>query len=183
MSKQPLNRYTSLPILIDILMQKKLTLLDPKTWDDTNDYYYLELYKKTLGLRSLLALCFTQHGETYDIWKVFSGDSSGVCIEFDKDLLMSYFAKNSEIVYGSVEYLTRSRISNKSFHDFERLPFMKRRAFENEEEFRFIYKSSDQEKTSMQVDIYLECITKIIFNPWIPSSVFESNKELIGKID
>jgi len=32
-----LNRFTTLPILLDLLQRKKLTLLDPKPCDDKND--------------------------------------------------------------------------------------------------------------------------------------------------
>jgi hypothetical protein len=37
-----LNRYTSLPILLDALNHKRMTLLSPESWEDRNDSYYIE---------------------------------------------------------------------------------------------------------------------------------------------
>lgn len=65
MTKTFLRRYTDLPALIYLLSERKLTLLDPKSWDDQNDAYYLELYREKKRLSSVLALCFTQASETY----------------------------------------------------------------------------------------------------------------------
>ncbi len=80
-----LNRYTTLPILLDILHKKHIMLLSPETWEDRNDAYYLERYRLKSKFRSVLAICFSLHRETFHHWRVFSNGSSGVCIEFDKD--------------------------------------------------------------------------------------------------
>ena len=81
-----LNRYTTLPILLDMLQQKHITLLSPETWEDWNDAYYLEQYRQASKLHSVLAVCFSACGETFHHWRVFSSGLSGVCIEFDKEL-------------------------------------------------------------------------------------------------
>ena len=47
-----LRRYTTLPFLLDILNKKCLTLLDPKNWEDKDDSYYIELYKKGITQKS-----------------------------------------------------------------------------------------------------------------------------------
>ena len=41
-----LNRYTSLPIALDILVRHRVTLLSPETWEDRNDAFYLERYRE-----------------------------------------------------------------------------------------------------------------------------------------
>lgn len=89
-NKRPayLRRYTDLPSLLHILGTKKLTLLDPKTWDDKNDQYFMSLYKDVSGLRSLLALCFSESPEKYHHWRVFSHGPSGVSKSFLTSLLM-----------------------------------------------------------------------------------------------
>jgi len=87
MSKRTLRRYTQLAPLIHLLHQKRLTLLSPTKWDDKNDAYYLEVYRRRQNLGSVLALCFAESRETYHHWHVFAGDSSGVCLEFDRDAL------------------------------------------------------------------------------------------------
>ena len=74
-----LRRYTTLPFLLDILNKKCLTLLDPKNWEDKDDSYYIELYKKSLGLKSILVLCFTESVERYHHWKIYSGSLKIPC--------------------------------------------------------------------------------------------------------
>jgi hypothetical protein len=70
------------------LKEKKITLLDPRSWDDSNDSYYLKLYQEKKGLQSVLALCFTRASETYHHWRIFADGSSGVCISFRRDKLL-----------------------------------------------------------------------------------------------
>ena len=62
------TRYTDSPALVYLLKEQKVTLLDPQSWDDSNDSYYLRLYRERKRLQSVLALCFTQASETYHHW-------------------------------------------------------------------------------------------------------------------
>jgi hypothetical protein len=41
-----LNRFTTLPFVIDLLARKQLTLLNPGFWEDYNDRVTMELYRK-----------------------------------------------------------------------------------------------------------------------------------------
>ena len=50
-SKKYLRRYTDLTALIYLLRNGKITLLDPETWDDSNDSHYLAVYKKRRNSR------------------------------------------------------------------------------------------------------------------------------------
>jgi Family of unknown function (DUF6152) len=43
-SKNYLRRYTDIPALISLLSERKITLLDPASWDDKNDSRFLALY-------------------------------------------------------------------------------------------------------------------------------------------
>ena len=99
-----LNRYTNLPIALDILVQRRVTLLSPETWEDRNDAFYLERYREEKNLRTLVAICFSARGETFHHWKVFSSGSSGVCIEFDKNRLLKAFPSSRGFRYGEIEY-------------------------------------------------------------------------------
>ena len=51
MAESILRRYTQLPGLFYMLSEKKVTLLDPSSWDDKNDSYFLELYKAKRKLK------------------------------------------------------------------------------------------------------------------------------------
>ena len=83
-----LRRYTDLPALLNMLSMRQITLLDPKTWDDRNDSFFMSLYKERKKLKTLLALCFAQTPETYHHWRVFSNGSAGVCVVFDRAALL-----------------------------------------------------------------------------------------------
>jgi hypothetical protein len=140
------------------------------------------LYKSKLKYNSVLAICFAETtGETYHHWKVFSSGLSGVCIEFEKDKLLEYF-DNRFFKKGTVEYLTIREFETTNIN-IHQLPFLKRSAFRDENEFRIIYKNKNEKMTSRNVDIELDSISRIIFNPWIPQSVSDSVKMVINKID
>ena len=177
-----LRRYTTLPVLIDILNNKKLTLLDPCNWEDKNDSYYIGIYKTRINLKSILALCFTEADETYHHWKVFSGNSDGICIQFDKEKLLKCFDNVPDIKSGNVIYKKINEVRAKNPAQDE-LPFLKRHPFRDEKEFRIIYESTTDEITNKDVTIDVSSIRKIIFNPWIPKPVFNSVKEVIKTIN
>jgi hypothetical protein len=84
---QFLRRYTNLPALIHLLTKRKITLLDPESWDDKNDSRFLTLYGKKNSLKTVLALCFAKSRETYHRWRVFADGPSGVCVRFDRKRL------------------------------------------------------------------------------------------------
>ena len=54
---EALRRYTDLPALLYLLKHRKITLLDPATWDDTNDSYYLLKYKEKKNLKGTSKNC------------------------------------------------------------------------------------------------------------------------------
>ena len=60
-----LRCYTNLPALLYLLRERKITLLDPETWDDKNDSHFLSVYREKKSFKCVLALCFTQVSETY----------------------------------------------------------------------------------------------------------------------
>jgi hypothetical protein len=135
MSRTALRRYTQLAPLIHLLQQKCLTLLSPRTWNDKNDSYFLEVYRQRLNLGSVLALCFAESVETYHHWHVFAGQSSGVCLEFDKEVLIQSVCQTVGIRCDSVKYpeIKTLRHAHPSTQD---LPFVKRYPFKDEREFR-----------------------------------------------
>ena len=99
-----LRRYTTLPVLLDLLVTKQLTLLTPASWDDRNDAYYLEQYREKKKLKSVCAICFTGANETYHHWRVFSHGNSGVCVTFVFDKLCAHLGKDPGIAAGEVKY-------------------------------------------------------------------------------
>ncbi|HAK59524.1 MAG TPA: hypothetical protein DCO77_03945 [Nitrospiraceae bacterium] len=182
MKDKLLKRYTNVPALLYLLKNRAITLLDPSSWDDRNDSYFLSLYKEKLKLKTVLALCFTEVGETYHHWRVFADGSSGVCITFRRDVLVNAVKKHTEIKTGSVQYVTFARL-NKMALRIKSLPFIKRYGFQDESEFRIIYSSKQTIYSTRDIPVSLDCIEKISLNPWMPKPFFDSLKETIQAVD
>ena len=60
-----LHRYTSLPVLLDMLVNKRITLLDPASWEDRNDSFYVEKYKEIKKLAELANFIYIRQKGPY----------------------------------------------------------------------------------------------------------------------
>jgi hypothetical protein len=177
-----LNRFTSLPIALDLLQTKEITLLSPETWEDRNDAYYLERYRDERRLRSVLAICLSVRKETFHHWRIFSFGSSGVCIEFDKNKLLSGIPGNGGFRHGPAHYRWVAELQKKK-PALEDWPFLKRKPFEDEGEYRIIYESKTDSIRAKRVGIDLSSIRKVTLSPWLPESVGTSVISIIKSID
>lgn len=175
-----LKRYTDLTSLLHIVSTSSITLLNPESWEDTNDSHYISIYKKKKNLKSVLALCFTEANETYHHWRVFAEGHGGVCIYFDKELLLSSFDKE-EYSKGSAQYEEIKKLEHRKL-TIQELPYIKRHAFIDEREYRLLYESAEYEKEYHAVPIDLNCIRQVKFSPWIHDSVYEESKKILKKI-
>lgn len=175
-----LNRYTTLPILIDMLWRQELTLLPPQLWEDRNDAYYLERYQEERNLGAVLALCFSTKREMFHQWRVFSHGASGVCVEFSRTELLESLNGNTAFKHGVVEY---RRIDEVESHppEVSKWPFLKRLPYKDESEYRIIYES-DQELLSFRFAFDITSIKRVTLSPWMPKSVAESVAQLIETI-
>jgi hypothetical protein len=187
MSKEmPFLRYTNSASLLDTLLNKRIFLLDPKLWEDTNDSYYLSVYKEKEKLKTVLAICFAEAHETFHHWKVFSGNISGVCIEFYKDKLLSNFKDNKNIVMQTVEYKKIDQLEkDKQMNSIKncKLPFYKRYPYRDENEFRIIYKSATENLQTKAFPIDIKCIKQILLSYLMPDVLYESTKNVIQTIE
>lgn len=178
-----LRRYTDLPSLIHLLRSRTITFLDPSSWDDKNDAYFMGLYKEQRELTSLLAICCSMQSETYHHWRVFSQGSAGVCVSFDRSALVKVLSEGSSAVRcGPVKYLKLDESRKKGSHRRDMLPFLKHFPFGDEREFRFIWESKTQRVRSKDVRIPLSCIDRIYLSPWMPESVAESVRQTLKEI-
>lgn len=182
MSEDFLKRYTNLPVLIYLLKNQKLTLLDPKTWDDSNDSYCLSVYKEQKSLKTVLALCFTETPETYHHWHIFADGSSGVCVTFKREKLLEILSSTPGITYDSVRYIALKKL-RKKISPLEELPFIKRLGFQDEAEFRVIYESQKKSLETKDICVSLQCIEKITLSPWMPKALAKPMKDTIHSIN
>jgi hypothetical protein len=180
-SKKYLRRYVDLPALIYLLRERAVTLLDPKAWDDNNDSYYLALYREKKKLKSLLALCFTQTTESYRHWRVFAGGSSGICIRFERSELLKAINWKPGLRTEAITYLTLGGIQKRAVA-IEELPFLKRHAFEHEDEYRIIYESKTEKLSKLDLAIPLSCIDGITLSPRLHPALYQHVTETLRSL-
>jgi len=176
-----LRRYTELPYVVDYLRTEELALLNPATWDDRNDSFFIEEYARRSGAKSVYALCLADCAETYHHWRVFSHGSSGACIQFKRKEFLTAISK--------VEGLRSEAVSYKTINELRRvkpalneLPFLKRFAFQNEGEFRLFYTSETKEPPIQRIPVPRHCVDRIILSPWLPNVVADRVKETLKSI-
>lgn len=177
-----LSRYTTLPVLLDILERRSMTLIPPETWADRNDREVMLDYKARQNLTCLLALCFSMGDETIHHWNAFASGSAGCRIDFHMQTLIGTIANKNGIRQGKVSYkkintLRASDLSNK------RRLFIKRWPYRIEQEYRTIFESSDKADAGLKelpVPISMDSIRSITLNQETPESVFKSIKAQLG---
>ncbi len=181
-NKNRLLRYTNLPVLLDMLINKKITLLDPSSWEDRNDAFYVEKYKEIKNLKTVLALCFTTKAETFHHWKVFADSSAGVCVRFNKYKFFASLKKDPGIKIGNVTY-NPMRTLESNPPTVDELPFIKRKQYEDEKEVRIIYVNRSKIHQVKDIAIDLQSIERITLSPWMPDPISNAVKKVIQDID
>lgn len=177
MSINKLNRFTNLPILIDLLERQKLVLVRPSTWDDKNDTSLLELYKERKELSDLFVLCFSYESETIHHWKSFADGVSGCCIEFDGKKIINVF-ETVNLNHGKIKYKTIRGVNPKNVC-VKDLPFRKRYPYRIESEYRAIWEGEPNSENTFEINISMDIIRLITFGPNMPESIFKTLKELL----
>jgi len=179
--EKTLRRYTELPFVIDFLQTKELVLLSPSTWDDKNDSFFIEKYAEKKGVLSTSALCLTDCYETYHHWRIFSSGSSGVCIEFNKENFIKNTALVPDLRTEPVKYYSIKDLEGLYPEDND-LPFLKRYAFKDENEFRLFRESSKPNNDVFRFKMPVSAIQRIILSPWLPPAVSDHIKETLKSI-
>ncbi len=172
-----LNRFTTLPVLLDLLLRQKLVLLDPHTWDDRNDTEVILAYKRKKAINNLFALCFTHDSETIHHWKTYADGSSGCCIEFNAKALFEIFDATPGLRHGKVSYKTILEAERTRIPLLE-MPFTKRRPYSCEQEYRAIWEG-DSIKNCLELEVPLSAINKVTISQQMPEQVYDTIKQLL----
>jgi hypothetical protein len=177
-----LRRYTTLSSALDVLAYKRVTLVSPSKWDDRNDAYFLELYRKHRKAEALFALCCSRAPETYHHWRIFTPASEGICLEIKKRQFAASLISKRAIRAKNVSYLLLKDVDELDANEFERLPFLKRWGFADEEEWRAIALSENPRDQSYSVPLRLDWINRVIVNPWMPLVLFEAVRKTVSEL-
>ena len=174
-----LNRFTTLPVLLDLLERKKLTLLDPKLWDDTNDSEVILAYKEKKGIKNLFAVCLAHGDETVHHWKTFSDGTSGCLIEFDAEKLFDIIDKIPGLRHDKISYRKLLQIEKRdTIIDIDKMPFTKRWPYRCEEEYRIIVENNTED-TFFEIDITLDIIRRITISQHMPQPIYNTIKNYL----
>lgn len=169
-----LNRYTTLPVLLDLLQRRKITLLNPELWEDKNDSEIILEYKRRKNIKKLFAICFSLGDETVHHWKTFSNGVSGCCIEFDAQGLLRIIDKIPGTKHGEIEYKKLNEVERDRV-PLNRIPFTKRWPYRCEEEYRVILET-DTNDDFFDINIPLEIITRITISQQMPDQIYQTIK-------
>jgi hypothetical protein len=186
-----LDRYTTLPFLLDIVERNALFLSETNKWEDKNDVKLLNKYIKFLVYRQtvsrnakVFAMCFCTGFETIHHWKTFANGPSGCCIQFDRNKILQAVDAlddgSGKLRHGVVQYKQIETVTNNT-PPWDSYPFRKRLPYDIEEEYRIIWVGDKSEKTK-EIPIALDSITKITFSPQMPRAVFENNRRLLRRL-
>ncbi len=177
------KRYTTLSSALETLMKLKLVLLSPSKWDDSNDAFFMDLYRNHVEAQSVVALCCTMATETYHHWKIFTQGIEGVCIEFERQPLARALNALPNVTARPVEYLKIDDLKRMTADDVERIPFVKRLGYRDEREWRVVAQCPDTTAEYRDVPIDLAHINRITLNPWMPPSLADNLRAIIKGID
>lgn len=180
---ESIRRYTSISAAIDVLSRRKLAILNPENWDDRNDRYYMALYKEAKRKSGgLYGLCAAQCSETYHHWRVFTNGAEGACIEIYREKLEMALGVTAGVRFGPVKYLTLDEVDQLSKGDVANLPFVKRAAFIDEDEYRIVVETDKPQAPVFYVDFDLHWIKRVHLNPWLPKTIAATMKKIIQRI-
>ena len=169
-----LNRFTTLPVLLDLLHRKKLVLLDPDSWDDKNDSKIISKYKEYKKV-NVCAICFSMTSETVHHWKTFSNGVSGCCIQFNAQKLFEIVNSINGVRHDPVQYKRINDVGRNPI-SLEKVPFTKRLPYECEKEYRIIFETNEEIKF-FEIDIPLEIIEKITFSQQMHPQIYDTLKK------
>ncbi|GAA0624830.1 hypothetical protein GCM10009422_21630 [Brevundimonas kwangchunensis] len=176
------RRYTSISAVVHMLRKQELHLLDPQSWDDRNDRYFMALYKEARGAGGLYGLCAAQCSETYHHWRVFTGTADGACVELNRTLMEDALSKLEGIRFGEVDYLKLQEATKLTARDVDRLPFVKREGFKAEEEYRVIAETRERQQPALGIPMPIRWVNAVYLNPWLPQPIADSVKATLREL-
>lgn len=176
-----LSRYTSIPSMLDALLNRHLALVEPKTWSDLNDREAMAAFARSHPGKKVFAACMAEGKETAHHWQVFADRGLGACIRFDRDKLAAAVSLPN-ITQGSVSYVEWRELSP-MMGASDRLPFIKRGVFRFEREYRVVALVDEWEASiSLGVSIPLDVITSVYLSGELPKPLFDTVVRLIRGI-
>ncbi len=175
-----LNHYTKLFYMLQMIIEKKIFLTKPCTWEDKNDVEAMKQYQCAVGRGNIYAICFEGRRETIHHWKAYAGGVTGCCIEFNKENLINHLKdQDDSIKYGNVNYLEIKKLKVSNFH-IDCLPFIKRIPYQFEHEYRVIWVNNGSEDLLVkEFELDTNTINKITISYFMPYDDYRIIKNFV----
>jgi hypothetical protein len=172
-----LKHYSRLTTLISILETKQLWLSDPENWYDKNDLAAVSAYKSKKKAEAVRVLCLANSVEMVHHWFYYAKED-GCCITLDSKKFLDR-VKESGFLHNSVKYFPREELSREKLKNLEidDLPFIKRRPYECENEYRIIWAGKASEST--QSISIADCIKNITLSPLIDEKAVQAIQAML----
>jgi hypothetical protein len=156
-----LKHYTGLAALAGILESGELCPGDPSQWEDRNDAAAAGAYQRKTGADQIRVFSFAEGPEQIHHWFYYAKKDNGVCIHFKTPLLLEALQREPSFSRGPVDYVSRDDLPAKlKTLPVERIPFIKRRPYETEQEYRVVWTGAVGEKApAVAVTGLIEYIT------------------------
>lgn len=184
----PIYRYLTFERLVEILIQKKVTLFKTKTWEDPYENFLYKAKIKVGGIYTSInesldltyGQCWTLKNETDAMWRIYSPDKQTMKIKtrITKLASISRNEANYQIfstthrIIDTVKYYSKKRIVDLiNEHYLNGLTnmgnplqslFIKRVEFRHEQEVRLIIQKNAQIEESIKKSIYPNFISLIV---------------------
>jgi len=181
--KQFLNRYTHFSYLCKMLEKRELVIPSWKKWRDRNDSHSIKEYQRLERDRNIFALCMTNADETYHHWRVFTRQTFGVCLRFDKTRMIEWVKSQRESpTMGRVEMKRVVYFELESFDTdvvkVQHLPFLKRWGYRDEREWRLMY-TTTQNGQFATLPFPIKALDSIVISPFVSSEEADVKKRKI----
>jgi hypothetical protein len=188
---KPIYRIMPIHRFLQLLEEKKLTLVKPKKWDDPFENALLNCAFETsdgetvsfAAKDSVYGQCWTFHRETDAMWRIYSHDKDGIRISTTPRKLLTALQiaepkhHNLKCFIGKVSYLPKNKLLakfksidlfNTNASGIAESLLYKRKEFTHENEIRLIYSGDDNVSVSDIFKFDIDPATlfdRILFDP------------------
>ncbi|RZG72281.1 DUF2971 domain-containing protein [Acinetobacter sp. WCHAc060025] len=204
---KPIYRIMPIHRFLQLLEEKKLTLVKPKKWDDPFENTLLNCTFETSdgekgsfsAKNSVYGQCWTFHRETDAMWRIYSHNKDGVRVTTTPRKLLTALQTaepnhhNLKCFIGKVSYLSKTNLLEKlqsidllntNGSGIAESLLYKRTEFKHENEIRLIYSGDDNTSISDIFQFNIDpasLLDRILFDPRMEKNLRQAYKLAIEK--
>ncbi|GMO24008.1 MAG: hypothetical protein Pg6A_11060 [Termitinemataceae bacterium] len=161
---QLLKHFTQVSGLLGILEQG---IIPQRTdwWPDRNDFTSVDAYRRLKNAGAVRVFCFASGDEMVHHWFTYASGGTGCCIHFDTEKLLCKLRGIQGLLAGRVVYRSARTLPASELKALppKEIPFLKRRPYECEHEYRIVW-TGGADETPPAIPA-LDCVAAITTAP------------------